>query len=144
MPVIKQTGQKDGAMFRDSMKEFSGAFEEQVLLKQWTGTTGGNPQRGVMATDTWKNVHVRANISDLQASEIFYPAADYVAGDLMIELRVQVFGAIAANGEDGKTAGRKSDQVIYRGRTYYFVGHIHRLQNAGRIYWAGHMRPVGT
>lgn len=131
-------------MARDAMREISPAVEEQLTVKKWTGKTGGNPAHGVKATDTYDLVQTRGNVSDLTAEEIFYSASVYQAGDLHVELRIQVFGAISVTGEDGQTAGRKSDLVVYRGRDYYFVGHINRIQLMGRVYWVGVMRPMGT
>ena len=144
MPQIRQIGQKDGRMWADSMRELSTVFEESIMVWQWTGATGGTPGAGIALTDTWLKVPSRANISDLSASEIFFNTSDFQTGDLQIELRIPVFGAIAQTGQDGQTKGRKSDQVVYRGRNYYFVGHIHRLQHSGHVYWVGHMRPVGA
>ncbi len=141
---MRQNGQLDGRMFRDSERELSTLFEEQVTVKVWTGTTSGNPAAGVIATDTYRIVPTRANISDLSASEVFRAASDYAVGDLQIELRVPVYGSISVTGQDGQTAPRKSDRVLYRGREYYFVGHIHQQKNAGHTAWVAHMRPTGA
>ena len=144
MPQIRQTGQKDGRLWADSMRELSSVFEEQVMVWRWVSASGGTPGAGIAPTDVWTKIPARANISDLSASEIFFNTSDFQAGDLQIELRTQVFGSIAQQGQDGQSKGRKSDQVVYRGRNYYFVGHIHRLQHAGHVYWVGHMRPTGA
>lgn len=144
MPSIRQTGQQDGRMARDAMREISPAIEEQLQVLQWVSQSGGNPQHGVANTDVYNTINTRGNVSDLTAQELFYPGSIYVAGDLHVELRIQVFGAISVAGEDGQAAGRKSDLVLYRGRKYGFVGHINRIQAMGRVYWAGVMRPLGT
>ena len=144
MPSFRQVGQQDGRMMRDAMREVSGMFEEQLIVNQWTGVTGGNPQHGITATDTYTTVQTRGNVSDLSAQDVFYSNNLYVMGDLRAELRIPVFGAISRTGEDGQAAGRKSDQVVYRGRTYYFVGHVNRIQEAGRVYWVGVLRQVGS
>lgn len=144
MPNIRQIGQQDGRMMRDAMREVSSNFEEQLQVLQWTGQTGGNPQHGIAPTDTFVTLNTRGNVSALSAQEVFFSNSVYQVGDLHVELRIQVFGAISANGEDGQAAGRKSDRVVYRGRTYIFVGHIDRLQLNGRVYWVGVMRPGGA
>ena len=145
MPSIHQQGQFDGKLFGDAMREVSDSFEEQITILVYQSQSGGAPTAGVAATPSYTTVHARANVRDLAATETFFPASDYQTGDLQIELRYQVFGAIAVTGQDGQTKGRQSDLVVYRGRTYYFVGHIHRLQNlGGRVYWKGQMRPKGA
>ena len=144
MPSMRQNGQQDGRMMRDAMREISPVLEEQLQVLQWVSQSGGNPQHGVANTDTYNTINTRGNVSDLSAQEIFLPGSIYVAGDMRVELRIQVFGAISVKGEDGQAAGRKGDLVVYRGRKYGFIGHINRIQNMGRVYWVGVMRPLGT
>ncbi len=143
MPNIRQQGQIDGGMFPDAMVEVSGAFEEPITIKRWTGTTGGNPAHGQAPTDVYTTIPSRANITELAPQEIYFPGSIYVAGDIRAEIRLQVFGAEAGTG-DFQTAGRKSDKVVYRNREYKFVGHIDRKKMTDRWYWVGVLRQTGT
>ena len=144
MPSIRQVSKQDGRMFRDALRELSGTFEEQVLLKQWQSQGGGNPQHGVTNTDVFKSVHTRANISSLAAQEVFYSGSVFQVGDIKVELRVPIFGGTPRAGEDGQAAGRKPDQLVWRGITFYVIGRPERLQESGRVYWSATMRPVGA
>ena len=144
MPQMRQNGQKDGRMWMDAERELSTLFEEQILLQRWTGQTGGNPGNGQAPTQTFQSVHTRAVILDLSAADQFFPNAVFSAGDLLVQVRISIFGAINKTGEDGQTAGRHSDQIVYRGRTFVLVGFPHQQRLGGHVSWVCHARPVGA
>lgn len=131
-------------MWMDAERELSTLFEEAVLVQRWTGQSGGNPANGQAPSQTFQTIHTRGCILDLTAADQFFPNAVFVAGDLMIQLRIPVFGAIGKAGEDGQTVGRHSDQIVYRGRTFVLVGFPHQQRNGGRVAWVCHARPVGV
>lgn len=140
---MRQQGQHDGSAWATHEREVVPVFEEPVVIKRWTGKTGGNGADGVAATDTFTLIKTTANISDLAATDIATAGGLYILGDLQAEFRIPVYGGEAATG-DALAAGHRPDRATYRGRDYYFVGHVHRLNENGRVYWQGILRQTGS
>lgn len=143
MVSIKQTGQLDGNAFNLAMREVSPVFEEPVLVKRWTGKTGGDRLQGIAATDTYLTIRTKANIRSLDAKSILLADSLYTNGDLQADFTLEVFGAEAEQG-DFLNPGRRPDLVVYRNRTYYFVGHVDRKRLNSRWYWVGVLRQKGS
>lgn len=143
MPGIKQQGQIDGGMWPQAEREVSGAFEEPIYIKRWTSAAGGDPADGVAETDTFLMIRTMGNVTELSAQETFLPGSIYVAGDLRAEIRIQVFGGEAGDG-DNLTPGRRPDRAVYRNREYKFVGHVDRKKMTDRWYWVGVLRQAGS
>lgn len=143
MVAIKQQGQIDGGMFPTAEREVAGAFEEPMLVRRWTGASGGDPAQGIAQADAYTDIRCTANVTDLVAQEIYFTGSIYVAGDVRAEFRIPVYGAEAESG-DNLTAGRNADRVIYRNREYKFVGHVDRKKMTDRWYWVGVLRQTGS
>lgn len=141
-PTMRQQGQHDGSAWPSHEREVAPVFEEPVTIKRWIGQSAGNPDDGVAPTDAFTLIKTTANISEMPARDLFLGASVYLPGDLQAEFRTQVFGSEAANGDN--TGQRKPDQVLYRNRPYYLVGHVHRLNENGRVYWQGVLRLTGS
>src|SRR5271157_1335559 len=132
-PVLKMD-KFDKEFFTNSLKETGGIFDEMVILKRWTGMTGGDDAAGIAAQNIFANIPTRACIKSLSAKEINYPNSIYAQGDLNAEFTIPVYGEETGQG-DGQVAGRRSDRFLYRNREYKIVGHVERKFLAKRTYW---------
>ena len=134
MPVIRNFGHLDAVIGPESSIENQGEFEESVVLKRWKSTTGGSDALMQAATDVFVSIKTWASIESLSAMDIATSGNLYALGDLKGEFRLKVYGEESGSG-DGQTAGRKADQVVYRGRTYKVVGTPDRKFLGGAWFW---------
>lgn len=140
MNTMGQTGQFDGQMLQEAMAEQTAMLEEAVIIKRFKELTNGNPAKGMGQGITYTDIQTSAVIESLAAQEINFPNSIYATGDLKAQFRIQVFGAEGAAGGDGQDANRRSDLVVFRGRTYRIIGHVERQHYAGVYYWVAVMR----
>jgi hypothetical protein len=140
MVMVPSTGFPDGEFFDEAMAETFQAFEEQVVIKRFSATVGGNPVDGVAPTKQYLSIQATALIEALTAQEIASATGFYQAGDIKAQFRQQVYGAEGgANGAQGgdlQSAGRYSDLIVFRGREYKIVGHAERIHYGGQYYWS--------
>lgn len=140
MNTMGQTGQFDGQLFQEAMAEQTAMLEEAVIIKRFLEVAGGNPARGQGQVITYTDIQTSAVIESLGAQEINYPNSIYATGDLKAQFRIEVYGAEGAAGGDAQAANRRSDLVVFRGRTYRIIGHVEREHYAGVYYWVAVMR----
>ncbi len=142
MPVIRSFGRNDQHIARDSSIEVAGEFEEPVVIKRWTGISGGDDALMQAGTDTFKNIRATASIAELSAQEVASSGNLYALGDLRAEFRTVVYGEENGDGGDGQSAGRKADRVIYRGREYKLVGTPDKKFFGASWFWQVVLRKV--
>lgn len=138
--MIRPIGGVDGEIFDDVMAELAPLVEEQVTIQRYTGQTGGDPAAGVAPTNTYITIYTQAVIESLNPEELAFANGFYITGDLKAQFRLQVFGseggANGATSGDLQTAGRLSDLVSFRERTYKVIGHPERVHYGGQYYWS--------
>ena len=141
--AIDQRGPGDGSFMADANQEVASMLEEPVTLHRWQGNSGGDAAAGVAATDTWKDIKVKAVVSELEAREINYPNSIYQAGDLKAEFRMRIYGG-ESNAGDHQSQGRKADEVTYRNRRYRVIGHPNEIRiHSARSHWECRLRQIG-
>ncbi len=142
MVVINQQLPDEGVFFSNAMEEVVGTFEEAVTVKRFVSVSGGNDAGGVAATVTYANIQSMANITEVTVQEIAFSNGFYSTGDLHAEFRLQVLGEESYAG-DGQSAGRRADQVIYRGRIYKIKGHVMPVNQDGIQFYKATLSQVG-
>jgi hypothetical protein len=138
--MIPSTGFPDGEIFDEFIAETFNAMEERVQIKRYQSSAGGDAVDGVAPTKTYALIEATALIESLSAQELAGPTDFYQIGDIRAQFKIQVYGAEGgANGQassgDQQPAGRYSDLVVFRGRTYKIVGHADRIHYGGQYYW---------
>lgn len=148
MVMIPSAGFPDGTIMDEFMAETAQAFEEQVKVRRFTSVAGGNAADGVNPTPTYQDINTLALIESLSAAELAASNGFYQLGDIKAQIRLQVYGAEAgpggSTGGDLQAAGRLSDLIVYRGRTYKILGTPERIHYGGQYYWNTVLRKVVT
>ena len=144
MVMIPSTHSPDGQFFDEAMAETFGTFEEQVLIRRFSSVSGGNAVDGQGPTKNYTDIQATALIESLSAQELAAATGFYIAGDIKAQFRQQVYGSEGGPnggaGGDLQSAGRYSDLIVYRGRTYKIVGHPYRTHYGGQYYWDAVLR----
>ncbi len=140
--TIEMMGPGDGDFIEDAIAEVATAFEEPITIRRWTGNSGGSAAQGVAATDAYTDIRTTAVISELTAKEINYPGSIFSQGDLKIECQQEIKGLESYTG-DQAAAAKKSDLVVYRGRTYRVIGTVNREFLNSTTHFAATMRRQG-
>lgn len=131
----------DGSFFEDAIEELDYAFGEPIIVKRWTGRSGGDEAAGTAASDAYTNIKAQAVISELTAKDINYPGSIFAQGDLKIECTVEIKGGESYGG-DQATSPRGADHIIYRGREYRIIGTVNREHLHSRTHFASTMRRI--
>lgn len=140
--MVDLTNPVDGDFFETSIAEVDKAFGEPVIIKRWTGKSGGSQAQGVAAGNTYTNIKTTAVISELDAREINYPNSIFAAGDLKAEFAIEVKGAESFAG-DQATAAKGADLVVYRGRDYRIIGTVNRVYLHNNTHYEAKLRRIG-
>ncbi len=140
MNTMGQNGQFDGQLFQEAMAEQTAMLEEAVIIKRFKELGSGNPAKGMGQPIVYTDIQTSAVIESLAAQEINFPNSIYATGDLKAQFRIEVYGAEGAAGGDAQASNRRSDLVVFRGRTYRIIGHVAREYYSGVYYWVAVMR----
>lgn len=140
MNTMGQMGQLDGQIFAEGMAEVGALVEEQVTVKRFVDITAGDPALGIGATENYTTFQTTMLMEYVTAQEINFTNSIYAAGDVRGQCAIQIFGEEGAAGGDAQAANRRSDQVIWRGRTYRVIGHVDRIHYGGQYYWTPVLR----
>ena len=136
-----QSGPGD-EQFQPMMAEVTALFEEAVTVLRYTGVTAGDDSGGVADTPAFTSIGATANITALEAKEIMFSNSTYALGDVRAEFQIPIYGPETYTGDE-QAAGRRADEVMYRGRKYKIVGHVMTVNFSGIQYWQAVLRQVG-
>jgi hypothetical protein len=137
---IPQIGQADGQFMADAVTEMDALISEGVIIKRWTSTTKGNSALLQGDTQNYTSIPAVAVVEELTPLEIASSGNVYAAGDIRIQVALQIFGGENASGGDGAAAPRPADWILRDGRPYRIVGHPYQVKFGQGSWWKAVIR----
>lgn len=137
---IPQIGQADGQFMADAVNEMDALAGEGIIIMRWNGSGGGNQALLQGDTQSYIQIPALAVIEELTPQEIVSSANIYAAGDIRIQVSLQIFGGENAAGGDGAVIPRPADWIQRDGRNYRIVGHPYQVKLGQGSWWKAVIR----
>ena len=111
---------------------------DAVLVKRVTGSTPGDPTKGIHPTYTFSVTPSRAVIASVDQNDIMYSGGLYQTGDINVQLDEELK-------EVSDRVGSVGDRLVWRGSEYRVVGKKEPAVVGNDTYFFGYvMRKVDT
>jgi hypothetical protein len=137
---IPQIGQADGQFMADAIDEMDALISEGITIMRWTSTTAGAQALLQGDTQVYTAIPAVAVVEELAPLEIASSGNLYAAGDIRIQVALQIFGGENAAGGDAAAGARPADWIVRDGRSYRIVGHPYQVKFGQGSWWKAVIR----
>jgi len=128
----------DRAQIRDAKKEAFQMAGQTVIVRKFTGSTPGDPIRGIQPTYQFEDMCAKAIIQMVGQSDVLVPGGIAQLGDIQVQISVALREVTDKTGNVGdyliwqgtqyRVVG-KGKPIIINGKTHYYSYTMRKMEN---------------